>query len=85
MNKTDFKYINSYHVSFTKGYRHTFAVNGSSAEYLKEKYLLFGENMKIHIFDKNYIIVTSSNGRMDDVCEVDEEDRKFIYLLMEEI
>lgn len=85
MNKEDFKYINSYHVSFTKGFRHTYEVNGLSTKYLKEKYLLFGEDMKIHIFDEKYITVTSTNGRMNDVCEVDEEDRKFLKVLMEEI
>lgn len=83
MNKEDFKYINSCHVSFTKGFRHTYEVNGTSAKYLKEKYLLFGEDMKIHIFDENYITVTSTNGRMNDVCEADEEDRKFLCCLKE--
>lgn len=82
MNKEDFKYINSCLVSFSKGIRHTFKVSGESANYLSGKYMLTGD-IYVHIF-KDYITVTTFE-KGTEVVRVDEEDRKFIYLLMDEV
>ena len=80
MNKEDFKYINSCLVSFSKGIRHTFKVNGESAGYLKGKYMLTGD-IYVHIF-KDYITVTTFEKGTTAV-RVDEEDRKFLRCLKE--
>jgi hypothetical protein len=80
MNRSDFKYINSCLVSFSKGIRHTFKVNGESANYISGKYMLTGD-IYVHIF-KDYITVTTFE-KGTEVVRVDEEDRKFLRCLKE--
>ena len=86
--KDDFKYIKRTGVSFSEGFRYTFSVYGESANYLINEYGLFGENVKIHVFSKDHITVTSSNSKfqMSDCANISDEDIcELMYVLQEDI
>ena len=84
--KEDFKYIQRSGISFSEGFSYTFSVRGESANYLINEYGLFGENVKVHVFSKDYITVTSSNSKfqMSDCASIEDEDTyELMYILQE--
>ena len=87
--REDIKYVertNWTGFHYTCEHQYHFSVRGESANYLINKYNLFGKDVKIHYFDDTYITVTSHDpkGSQTDVAEIDSEDIKELMLILQE-
>lgn len=87
--KEDFKYIKRTGYSVLKDiydeHQYHFSVIGETALYLMNKYDLFSLNIKIHVFDNDYVTVTShKTNKETDVAEIDVEDREELMVILNE-
>lgn len=89
--KEDIKYIRRTSwagFNYTYEHQYHFSVISESANYLINKYNLFGKDVEIHYFDNYYITVTSKNpyGIETDVADIDPVDiNELLLILMEYI
>lgn len=75
--------------NYAHEHQYHFSVRSESANYLINKYGLYGKDVELHYFSDDYITVTSKHPYEDtksDAAEIDEEDmQELLTILLEDI